>query len=1489
MLHTTSSQPAPRRRGHRTALLLVAVAAATLVLAAPAGAATIWAPTDRPGRAADPDRNAVELGLKFRSDVDGVVTGVRFYKSTQNTGTHVGNLWTSTGTNLARATFANETASGWQQVNFAAPVAISANSTYVVSYFAPVGRYASDVNAFATAGKDSPPLHALRNGVDGPNGVFRYGAATGFPTSTDRSTNYWVDVVFSPQTVDTTAPTVTAKSPADGATNVATSVAPSATFSEPVSSLTVKFALKDPAGQDVPGTMLYDAASRTARFNPASALAEGTAYTATVSGAQDATGNTMTPVSWSFTTARPATCPCTLWPDTAVPGTVSTADGNAVELGVRFRSDNAGFITALRFYKGAGNSGPHAGNLWTDTGTLLASATFSNESATGWQQVTLPAPVPVQANTTYVASYHTSAGFYSSDNDFFATAGVDAAPLHAPQDGVQGANGVYKYGASGFPSFTFRSTNYWVDVVFDKTANDTTPPTLTSRSPAPGSTSEPASTSVIAKFSEPVQASTISMSLTGPAGAVTGTTSYDASSTTATFTPSSPLAHETTYTASVSGAADPSGNVMSPVSWSFTTSSPPPPPPEDGPGGPVLLVTSSADPFTKYYAEILRAEGINAFDTVDISSLSAAALTGHDVVLLADVAMTAAQVTTLTDYVTAGGSLIAMRPDPQLGALLGITPAAGTLSDRYLAVEPAQEAAAGITPDTMQFHGTADNYTLSGATRVATLYSSATAATANPAVTTRSVGPNGGSATAFTYDLARSIVLMRQGNPAWAGLERDGNPPIRSDDLFFGGSLTDWVNLAKAAIPQADEQQRLLANLIVTSDRPRMPLPRFWYFPDGRKAVVVATGDDHGNGGTAGRYDQYAANSPAGCSVADWRCLRFTSYIYASTPLSNAEAQAYDAEGFETGLHQSTGCANFTPSSLANDYSSQLTEWRAKYSSLSGPVTNRTHCIVWTDWASQPVTELANGIRLDTNYYYWPGSWIANRPGFMTGSGMPMRFAKTDGTMVDVYQAATQMTDESGQTYPFTTDALLDGALGPKGYYGAFTANMHTDSATTADSDGMLASAQARGVAVVTARQMLRWLDGRNGSSFKGLTYANGRLTFSVAIGAGARGLTVMLPTASANGVLSGLTLDGAAVTYRTETIKGLEYALFPAAAGTYAATYATPTAAPTISALTVQDTTATTATVSLTTDRATTSTVEFGTTSALGQSVDLPGEMRTRTFKVSNLKAATKYFYRITTRDPLGRAATSPTASFATAAADPAAPALGNISVEPLPDGTATVTWSSDQASEGGVDLGTSSTALTLSRLDFGLRRAHAVTLAHLSPGRSYFFRVLARNATGAEAQSTVQRLDVPDFGVADSRLAQWRMGDATGLDISPSGDGELRLADGATSGAYVSRILDAEQMVRWGAVRWNAAVPAGATVKVSVRTGSTRTPDASWSDWYAAPANGALLAGQVRDSRFLQYRIDVTGSAPATPVVRSIGFTSSGTEPDHPTENGG
>jgi serine/threonine-protein kinase len=161
---------------------------------------SIWTQTsETPSEAADSDPKPVELGVKFRSDVDGQIVGVRFYKTPKNTGPHSGSLWTRDGRRLASATFTNESASGWQQVDFTRPVAILANTTYVASYHCESRFYAHNRSYFERAGVKNGPLQTLANNVDGPNGVFKYNAISSFPDGSYDASNYWVDVVFTPR------------------------------------------------------------------------------------------------------------------------------------------------------------------------------------------------------------------------------------------------------------------------------------------------------------------------------------------------------------------------------------------------------------------------------------------------------------------------------------------------------------------------------------------------------------------------------------------------------------------------------------------------------------------------------------------------------------------------------------------------------------------------------------------------------------------------------------------------------------------------------------------------------------------------------------------------------------------------------------------------------------------------------------------------------------------------------------------------------------------------------------------------------------------------------------------------------------------------------------------------------------------------------------------------------------------------------------------
>ena len=581
---------------------------------------------------------------------------------------------------------------------------------------------------------------------------------------------------------------------------------------------------------------------------------------------------------------------------------------------------------------------------------------------------------------------------------------------------------------------------------------------------------------------------------------------------------------------------------------------------------PVLVVTTDSNQFSKYYSEILKAEGLNAFQTADIGTVNAAALANYDTVLLGEVSLTPPQVTTFTDWVNAGGNLIAMKPDKQLAGLLGLTDASSTLADKYLLVDTASNPGAGIVNQTIQFHSSADLYSLNGATSIATLYSDATTATSNPAVTTITVGTNGGRASAFTYDLAKSVVYTHQGNPAWAGQERDGHTDvIRPDDLFF----PDYVDLNKVQIPQADEQQRLLANMITQFSLEKKPLPRFWYLPNGKKAAIVYTLDDHNTASaTKDVFNKFIANSPANCSVTDWECMRGTSWSYSGVNLTNSEAATYNGQGFEMGVHVQNGCTNFNSLAALNQtYTDALNQFQANFPSLPAPTTHRYHCIPWSDWLSQARAELAHNIRYSMDYYYWPPEWVNGRPGLFTGSGIPMKFADTDGTSIDIYQGVSQLVNENGINYDSDVNALLTNATGSKGYYGFF--GTHDDYRDTTFSDSIVNASQNFNVSVISAIQALTWLDGRNSSSFTNFSWDGTTLNFTVTPGPGITGLQGMLPAVdSSNSAISSLARNGSAVTFTTQTIKGISYAFFPAAAGDYVATYSgtapTPTPTPT-------------------------------------------------------------------------------------------------------------------------------------------------------------------------------------------------------------------------------------------------------------------------------------------------------------------------------------
>lgn len=508
-------------------------------------------------------------------------------------GTHKGALWSSTGTELAELTF-TDGAPGWTTASFDTPVAITAGTTYVASYYAPNGHYSADLDFFTTAYVNTP-LQSVGSG-----GVFTYSNA--FPNSSFRESNYYVDVIF-----DTSAdapPGVSLVAPSGGQDSVALDSTVSASFNSAIAQSTLNMTVTTVSdGVAVPGQVDYVTGSKKATFTPASALTPNTRYRATVT-ANSSSGVAMAqPKVWEFTTTAvlPASVGAVTPVDAAVDVDITT------KVTAQFSESTKADSISLKLAKGSDNV---PGALTYDAATRVATFTPSDPLASG----TAYKATATASNTAGVAmtspkvwSFTTkdtepvTFGSLSPANNATSVArtakvtavaskAIDQSSLVITVKNDSGATvaGATTYNATSRTVTFTPSAQLGIGVGYTasisaKSASgvamaspvtwsfataDTAAPVVSSTTPANSATAVPLDQKVTATFAKAIDQSSLTMSLS-PAAA--GTVSYDAATRTATFTPNAPLTSSTKYTASVRAKSTGGTNMSSVKTWAFTT------------------------------------------------------------------------------------------------------------------------------------------------------------------------------------------------------------------------------------------------------------------------------------------------------------------------------------------------------------------------------------------------------------------------------------------------------------------------------------------------------------------------------------------------------------------------------------------------------------------------------------------------------------------------------------------------------------------------------------------------------------------------------------------------------------------------------------------------------------------------------------------------------------------------------------------------------
>lgn len=572
------------------------------------------------------------------------------------------------------------------------------------------------------------------------------------------------------------------------------------------------------------------------------------------------------------------------------------------------------------------------------------------------------------------------------------------------------------------------------------------------------------------------------------------------------------------------------------------------------PEKPILILATQKN-FGTYTGEILKAEGFNEYiiDSLNSGNIDNSYLSQFDLVILAEPVAELNSLGIIRNYVNNGGNLIAFQPSQSSFDLFGIERVQGDLKCRYLSIDTSAMEGKSLYSGRILIHAIAEKYEIKDARVVAWFCDNQLAEHKFPAVVANSFGR--GHTVAFLYGLPQNIVYTRQGNPEFPGIEKDGIPGLRAMDLFTDG----WVDPSENTKNQSDVQMALLSHCIEFMMNNNKPLPRLWYFPDTLKCLVTLTND----GEFRGENDfetQFRDIDSMGCGMS--------LYVMETGKVTKQWAERWSSKGFEISGHPDNTKEAGSP--VWHDVENELTCKMKEISDLYG-IPMRTvvnHWFVWcgkdnlgrAEFAAQAEIEANHGLEMDINYAHYDNNSsqdhflgpLGINQGNFTGSGLPMRFATSNGKILNIFQHLNNVYD---QQYNENHDAegffscfrgLMDRSIRDE-VYSFISVKSHNDEYyfSKAPLRRMLAYADSNGIPVWTAAHLLEFIKVRDEAGFSGINRTGNDLEFNLNSSiTGKNGLTFMVPFRHGCEVARKVTIDGKVVSLIIRRVRGNDYVL---------------------------------------------------------------------------------------------------------------------------------------------------------------------------------------------------------------------------------------------------------------------------------------------------------------------------------------------------------